>query len=107
MIFLNFFIVLLTSNKIIHDLKIYSIHLLTTIKNKKTTKQKQSVKSTFSAIKDVGFAEINILSASGLKAADIGGKSDPFCIVKLCNAHAQTHTCKKTLDPVWNRSFTL
>jgi len=69
-------------------------------------RERYSIKSTFSAIRDVGFAEINILSASGLKAADIGGKSDPFCIVKLCNAHAQTHTCKKTLDPVWNRSFT-
>nr|XP_026694109.1 multiple C2 and transmembrane domain-containing protein 1-like isoform X2 [Ciona intestinalis] len=61
---------------------------------------------TFEDLSDIGFAEIKIISASGLRAADINGKSDPFCVVQLCNARAQTQTCYKTLDPVWNRVFT-
>uniref|UniRef100_H2Y6V3 C2 domain-containing protein n=1 Tax=Ciona savignyi TaxID=51511 RepID=H2Y6V3_CIOSA len=62
--------------------------------------------ATFQDLPDVGFAELKVISATGLRAADINGKSDPFCVVQLCNARAQTQTCYKTLDPVWNRVFT-
>nr|CAB3263705.1 multiple C2 and transmembrane domain-containing protein 1-like [Phallusia mammillata] len=67
-------------------------------------RQKYAYSSTFRDLSDVGFAEIRIVSASNLKSADINGKSDPFCVVQLCNARAQTQTCYKTLDPVWNRT---
>lgn len=44
--------------------------------------------------------------ATGLAAADIGGKSDPFCVVELGNARLQTQTEYKTLTPSWQKIFT-
>jgi len=38
-------------------------------------------------------------------AADLGGKSDPYAVLELDNARAQTHTEYKTVNPVWNRYF--
>ena len=67
----------------------------------------QSLASSFNNLRDIGFVEVRIASASGLRSADMNGKSDPFCVVQLCNARAQTHTCYRTLDPVWNRVFSL
>ncbi|XP_077969220.1 multiple C2 and transmembrane domain-containing protein 1-like isoform X2 [Styela clava] len=61
--------------------------------------------STFSDISNIGLVEVKIIRANGCKAADLGGKSDPFCVVELCNSRAQTHTCYKTLDPVWNKTI--
>merc|ERR1719161_1856741 len=54
-----------------------------------------------------------IVSASGLRDADIAGKSDPRCIVRLKFLNgvereiARTATINDTLDPVWNESFHL
>jgi len=79
------------------DLTAYDLQLL---------RKRYEINQTFKDLKDVGFAEVQVISASGLKSADYCGKSDPFCIVKLCNAHVHTHTCYKTLEPVWNRTFT-
>ena len=45
--------------------------------------------------------------AQGLAAADIGGKSDPFAVLELVNARLQTHTEYKTLNPEWNKVFSL
>lgn len=45
--------------------------------------------------------------ASGLYAADLGGKSDPFVVLELDNQRVQTHTEYKTVSPTWNRIFTL
>lgn len=45
--------------------------------------------------------------AEGLAAADINGKSDPFCVLELVNIRLQTHTVYKTLNPEWNKLFTL
>jgi Ca2+-dependent lipid-binding protein len=42
-----------------------------------------------------------------LAAADLNGKSDPFCVVELVNLRAQTQTEYKTLSPSWEREFTL
>lgn len=50
---------------------------------------------------------ISVFKAMGLTAADIGGKSDPFCVLELVNARLQTHTEYKTLCPEWNKIFTL
>ena len=48
-----------------------------------------------------------VIKAQGLLAADIGGKSDPFCVLELVNARLQTHTEYKTLFPEWGKVFTL
>ncbi|KAL3286364.1 hypothetical protein HHI36_000871 [Cryptolaemus montrouzieri] len=61
---------------------------------------------TFQNVKDVGFLVVKVYKASGLAAADIGGKSDPFCVLELGNARLQTQTEYKTLTPTWNKIFT-
>lgn len=38
------------------------------------------------------FSFISVYKACGVAAADIGGKSDPFCVLELVNARLQTHT---------------
>lgn len=48
-----------------------------------------------------------VYQARELSAKDIGGKSDPFCVVELDSNRLRTHTIYKTLDPVWNKSFVI
>ena len=48
-----------------------------------------------------------VIKAQGLAAADIGGKSDPFCVLELVNSRLQTQTEYKTLSPEWGKVFTL
>jgi len=48
-----------------------------------------------------------VLKAQDLKSADIGGKSDPYCVLELVNDRLQTHTEYKTLFPEWGKVFTL
>jgi Ca2+-dependent lipid-binding protein len=50
---------------------------------------------------------VKVYRAEGLASADIGGKSDPFCVLELVNARLQTQTIYKTLDPTWEKLFTL
>lgn len=50
---------------------------------------------------------IQVFRAQGLAAADLGGKSDPFCVLELVNARLQTQTEYKTLAPNWQKIFTL
>lgn len=48
---------------------------------------------------------VTIQSAHGLKAADFGGTSDPYCICDVPgkkSARLKTPVIKKTLNPVWN-----
>ncbi|ENN78073.1 hypothetical protein YQE_05227, partial [Dendroctonus ponderosae] len=61
---------------------------------------------TFHNLKDVGHLTVKVFKANGLAAADIGGKSDPFCVLELGNARLQTQTEYKTLTPQWNKIFT-
>ncbi|XP_047735866.1 multiple C2 and transmembrane domain-containing protein isoform X2 [Hyalella azteca] len=58
-------------------------------------------------LKDVGHLTVKIYRAQGLASADIGGKSDPFCVVELINDRVQTHTEYKTLTPTWNKVFVM
>lgn len=58
-------------------------------------------------LRDVGHLTVKVFGATGLAAADIGGKSDPFCVLELGNARLQTQTEYKTLTPTWNKIFTL
>ncbi|XP_059226362.1 multiple C2 and transmembrane domain-containing protein isoform X1 [Stomoxys calcitrans] len=57
-------------------------------------------------LRDVGHLTVKVFGAQGLAAADIGGKSDPFCVLELGNARLQTQTEYKTLTPTWNKIFT-
>ncbi|CAG9813193.1 unnamed protein product [Phaedon cochleariae] len=61
---------------------------------------------TFHNLKDVGHLTVKVFKAQGLAAADLGGKSDPFCVLELGNARLQTQTEYKTLAPSWNKIFT-
>lgn len=49
--------------------------------------------------------QVTIVSASGLHAADFGGKSDPFAIVGLNSRSYETATHNKTLEPRWDETF--
>ena len=66
----------------------------------------QSWLRTFHNIRDVGHLTVKVFRATGLAAADIGGKSDPFCVLELGNARLQTQTEYKTLSPSWQKIFT-
>uniref|UniRef100_A0A3Q2TX56 Multiple C2 and transmembrane domain-containing protein 2 n=1 Tax=Fundulus heteroclitus TaxID=8078 RepID=A0A3Q2TX56_FUNHE len=56
---------------------------------------------------DVGLLQIKVIKASDLIAADLNGKSDPYCVLELGNDRLQTHTVYKNLNPEWNQVFTL
>ncbi|KAL6096423.1 mctp1 [Pungitius sinensis] len=61
---------------------------------------------SFSNIKDVGIVQVKVMRAEGLMAADVTGKSDPFCVLELNNDRLQTPTVYKNLNPEWNKVFT-
>lgn len=58
-------------------------------------------------LRDVGHLTVKVFGATGLASADLGGKSDPFCVLELVNSRLQTQTEYKTLMPNWNKIFTL
>uniref|UniRef100_A0A3P8YP80 C2 domain-containing protein n=1 Tax=Esox lucius TaxID=8010 RepID=A0A3P8YP80_ESOLU len=61
---------------------------------------------SFKNLRDVGFLQVKVIKANDLLAADLNGKSDPFCVLELGNDRLQTHTLYKTLNPDWNKVFT-
>ena len=67
----------------------------------------QKAGNTFHKMKDVGHLMVKVLKAQGLHSADIGGKSDPFAVIELCNDRMQTNTEYKTLAPSWQKMFQL
>nr|XP_046243016.1 multiple C2 and transmembrane domain-containing protein 1-like isoform X5 [Scatophagus argus] len=68
--------------------------------------QRYSAWRSFHNLKDVGVVQVKVIRAEGLMAADVTGKSDPFCVVELSNDRLQTHTVYKNLNPEWNKVFT-
>ncbi|XP_071322409.1 multiple C2 and transmembrane domain-containing protein 1 isoform X4 [Trachinotus anak] len=68
--------------------------------------KRYGVLKSFSNLKDVGIVQVKVLRAEGLMAADVTGKSDPFCVLELNNDRLQTHTVYKNLHPEWNKAFT-
>jgi Ca2+-dependent lipid-binding protein len=50
---------------------------------------------------------VNILGANDLRAADLNGKSDPYCIMKFGKVTKTTKTLNKTLNPNWNEYYVL
>ncbi|KAK7120927.1 hypothetical protein R3I94_020797 [Phoxinus phoxinus] len=83
-----------------------SVNLLDNPHERQQILKRYSSLRSFFKLKDVGFVQVKILRAEGLMAADVTGKSDPFCIAELCNNRLQTHTVYKTLNPEWNKVFT-
>lgn len=67
----------------------------------------QALVNTLHHLRDVGHLTVKVFRAQGLAAADLGGKSDPFCVLELVNARLQTQTEYKTLSPSWQKIFTL
>ncbi|XP_076545990.1 multiple C2 domain and transmembrane region protein isoform X3 [Osmia lignaria lignaria] len=65
-----------------------------------------SLRNSFQRLRDVGHLTVKVFRAQGLAAADLGGKSDPFCVLELVNARLQTQTEYKTLAPNWQKIFT-
>ncbi len=45
------------------------------------------------------------MSATGLKPADLNGKSDPYVKLMLAGQRAKSKTIMMTLDPQWDESF--
>ncbi|XP_033223349.1 multiple C2 and transmembrane domain-containing protein isoform X2 [Belonocnema kinseyi] len=68
--------------------------------------QRYSIANTLQRPRDVGHLIVKVYRAQGLAAADLGGKSDPFCVLELVNARLQTQTEYKTLAPNWQKIFT-
>ncbi|XP_023699095.2 multiple C2 and transmembrane domain-containing protein 1-like isoform X4 [Paramormyrops kingsleyae] len=68
--------------------------------------KRYSLLRSFYNLKDVGMVQVKVIRAEGLMAADVNGKSDPFCVVELSNDRLQTHTVYKNLNPEWNKVFT-
>ncbi|XP_056259146.1 multiple C2 and transmembrane domain-containing protein 1 isoform X3 [Seriola aureovittata] len=68
--------------------------------------KRYGVLKSFSNLKDVGMVQVKVMRAEGLMAADVNGKSDPFCVLELNNDRLQTHTVYKNLSPEWNKAFT-
>lgn len=69
--------------------------------------QRYAWPKTLQNLRDVGHLTVKVFGATGLAAADLGGKSDPFCVLELINSRLQTQTEYKTLMPNWNKIFTL
>jgi len=56
--------------------------------------------------KYVGKLVVLVHKAEGLPALEkLGGKSDPFCVVKLGHDVRRTQTVYKNLEPTWNKYF--
>ncbi|XP_029429004.1 multiple C2 and transmembrane domain-containing protein 1 isoform X2 [Rhinatrema bivittatum] len=68
--------------------------------------QRYSLMRSFQNLKDVGHLQVKVIRAEGVMAADVTGKSDPFCVVELNNDRLLTHTIYKNLNPEWNKVFT-
>ncbi|XP_077419789.1 multiple C2 and transmembrane domain-containing protein 2-like isoform X2 [Vanacampus margaritifer] len=65
-----------------------------------------SLKRSLKNLSDIGFLQVKVIKACDLLSADLNGKSDPFCVLELCNDRLQTHTVYKSLQPEWNKVFT-
>ncbi|KAF8320471.1 tricalbin [Clavulina sp. PMI_390] len=58
------------------------------------------------SINNMGSLRVDVISAAGLRAADRGGKSDPYAQFVLNGQKVfKSETIKKTVNPTWNQSF--
>ncbi|XP_072160586.1 multiple C2 and transmembrane domain-containing protein isoform X2 [Bemisia tabaci] len=91
-----------TASETISDLTTYEVNP----REKEVLLERYALQRTFHNLKDVGHLTVRVYKAQGLAAADLGGKSDPFCVLELVNARLQTQTEYKTLTPSWQKIFT-
>ncbi|GLV39850.1 Multiple C2 domain and transmembrane region protein [Carabus blaptoides fortunei] len=91
-----------TASETISDLTTYEENS----RERETLEGRYALHRTLHNVKDVGHLTVKVFRASGLAAADLGGKSDPFCVLELGNARLQTQTEYKTLAPSWQKIFT-
>ncbi|XP_060136179.1 multiple C2 and transmembrane domain-containing protein 1 isoform X3 [Zootoca vivipara] len=82
------------------------VNALEDLKEQEEILRRYSLVRMFHNMKDVGFLQVKVIRAEGLMAADVTGKSDPFCVVELNNDRLLTHTVYKNLNPEWNKIFT-
>uniref|UniRef100_A0A096LS38 Multiple C2 and transmembrane domain-containing protein 2-like n=1 Tax=Poecilia formosa TaxID=48698 RepID=A0A096LS38_POEFO len=73
----------------------------------KNQKENYSLQRSLTNLRDIGLLQVKVIKAADLIAADLNGKSDPFCVLELGNDRLQTHTVYKNLNPEWNQVFTL
>ncbi|KAJ8414945.1 hypothetical protein AAFF_G00024680 [Aldrovandia affinis] len=83
-----------------------SVNILDDTHERQEILNRYSLLRSFYNLKDVGVVQVKVIRAEGLMAADVTGKSDPFCVVELSNDRLQTHTIYKNLNPEWNKVFT-
>uniref|UniRef100_A0A663NAU3 Multiple C2 and transmembrane domain-containing protein 1 n=1 Tax=Athene cunicularia TaxID=194338 RepID=A0A663NAU3_ATHCN len=83
-----------------------SVNSLEDQKEREEILKRYSPMMMFHNMKDVGFLQVKVIRAEALMAADVTGKSDPFCVVELNNDRLLTHTIYKNLNPEWNKIFT-
>ncbi|XP_063044909.1 multiple C2 and transmembrane domain-containing protein 2 isoform X2 [Engraulis encrasicolus] len=76
-------------------------------RERETVYERYAFRNSLKNMRDVGFLQVKVIKATDLMAADLNGKSDPFCVLELGNDRLQTHTIYKTLNPDWNKVFTL
>ncbi|XP_039989878.1 multiple C2 and transmembrane domain-containing protein 2 isoform X2 [Xiphias gladius] len=74
---------------------------------KNTIVEKFSLKNSHKCVVEVGFLQVKVIKANDLPATDLNGKSNPLCVIELGNSKLQTHTIYKTVNPEWNKAFTL
>ncbi|KYQ56897.1 Multiple C2 and transmembrane domain-containing protein 2, partial [Trachymyrmex zeteki] len=91
-----------TASETISDL---AVHEETSVEQAQLI-QRYSITNTLQRVRDVGHLTVKVYRAQGLAAADLGGKSDPFCVLELVNSRLQTQTEYKTLTPNWQKIFT-
>ncbi|XP_055555686.1 multiple C2 and transmembrane domain-containing protein 1 isoform X6 [Falco cherrug] len=84
----------------------FSVSSLEDQKEREEILKRYSPMTMFRNMKDVGFLQVKVIRAEALMAADVTGKSDPFCVVELNNDRLLTHTIYKNLNPEWNKIFT-
>ncbi|XP_076054770.1 multiple C2 domain and transmembrane region protein isoform X2 [Oratosquilla oratoria] len=101
-IFLLFTISGTTSAETISDLHTYQENP----REAQTVRERYKIRRSLHSLRDIGFLKVKVYRAQGLASADIGGKSDPFCVLELINSRLQTQTEYKTLSPSWNKIFT-
>lgn len=91
-----------TASETISDLSLYREDP----RERAAIEKRYNLRGTFNNLRDVGHLTVKVFGATGLVGADLGGKSDPFCVIELINSRLQTQTEYKTLTPNWNKIFT-
>jgi Ca2+-binding EF-hand superfamily protein/Leucine-rich repeat (LRR) protein len=69
------------------------------------SKKEKKKKEVIDPLTISGSLFVRLVGATGLKAMDSGGTSDPFVIACIGKQKEQTRAIQKTLTPMWNEEF--